>query len=69
MAVGVMNGKDVHAMEIGISGIKNLGVPTRIVSLNRIVHLNNLNRFVRAEPYCLGKLLLTELLKSGYGKK
>ena len=23
-------------------------VPTRIVSLNRIVHLNNLNHFVRA---------------------
>ena len=64
-----MNGKDVHAMEIGISGIKNLGVPTRIVSLNRIVHLNNLNRFVRAWTVLSGKITSYRAVKIGVRQK
>ena len=44
-------------------------VPTRIVSLNRIVHLNNLNRFVRAWTVLSGKITSYRADKIGVRQK
>ena len=45
------------------------GVPTRIVSLNRIVHLNNLNRFVRSWTVLSGKITSYWAVKIGVQQK
>ena len=46
-----------------LSPLNSCAAPTRIVSLNRIVHFNNLNRFVCAWTVLAGKIISYQAVK------